>query len=112
MVSVKNSIRKIQICIDFRELKKACPKDVFPLPSIDILINLTIGHEMLSLMDGFLGHNQIKVESKYQHKTTFITPWGTFCYKVMPFGLKNAEATYHRAMAYIFHDYMHEIVHY
>jgi len=67
---------------------------------------------MLSLMDGFYGYNQIIVSLKDQHKTVFITPWGTFCYKVMPFGLKNAGATYKRAMPYIFHHYMHDIIEY
>jgi len=61
-------------------------------------------------MDGFSGYNQIKVALEDQHKTAFITPWGTFYYKVMPFGIKNAGATYQRAMTYIFHDYMHHIV--
>jgi len=65
---------------------------------------------MLSLMDGVFGYNQINVAHEDQHKTVFITPWGNFCYKVMPFGLKNAGATYQRAMTYIFHDYIHNIV--
>jgi hypothetical protein len=59
-------------------------------------------------MDGFSGYNQIKMVPKDMEKTTFITPWGTFCYKVMPFGLKNAGATYQRAMTTIFHDMMHK----
>ena len=67
---------------------------------------------MLSLMDGVFGYNQINVAHEDQHKTVFITPWGNFCYKVMPFGLKNAGATYQRAMTYIFHDYMHDIMEY
>jgi len=61
-------------------------------------------------MDGFSGCNQIKVAPEDHHKIAFITPWGTFCYKVMPFSLKNVGATYQRAMTYIFHDYMHDIV--
>jgi len=110
MVPVKKPSGKIHICTDFRDLNKAYPKDDFPLPNIDTLVDATAGHEMLSLMDGFFGYNQIKVAPEDQHKTAFITPWGTFCYKVMPFGLKNAGATYQRAMTYIFHDYMHDIV--
>ncbi|KAH9291415.1 hypothetical protein KI387_043399, partial [Taxus chinensis] len=55
-------------------------------------------------------YNQIKIAEEDQHKTTFTTPWGTFCYQVMPFGLKNAEATYQRAMAVIFHDMIHDIM--
>jgi len=65
---------------------------------------------MLSLMDGFSCYNQIRVAPEDQHKIAFITPWGIFCYKVMPFGLKNAGETYQRAMNYIFHDYIHDIV--
>ncbi|KAH9294018.1 hypothetical protein KI387_040778, partial [Taxus chinensis] len=59
-------------------------------------------------MDGFSGYNQILITPEDQHKTSFITPWGTFCYRVMPFGLKNAGATYQRVMTYIFHDLLHK----
>jgi hypothetical protein len=59
-------------------------------------------------MDGFSGYNQIKIALEDMEKTTFITPWGTFCYRVMPFGLKNAGATYQRAMTTLFHDMMHK----
>lgn len=110
MVPVKKSIGKIWICTDFRYLNKVCRKDEFLLPNIDNLVHSTIGHEMLSLMDGFSWYNQIKVAPKDQHKTTFITTWGTLCYKVIPFGLKNTGATYQRAMTYIFHDYMYDII--
>jgi len=91
MVPVKKSTKKIQIYTDFRDLNKACPKVDFTLPNIDSLVDSTIGHEMLSLMDGFLGYNKINVASEYQHKITFTTPWGILCYKVMPFGLKMVE---------------------
>jgi len=110
MVPVKKPNGKIRICTNFQDLNKACPKDDFPLPNIDTLVDATVGHEMLSLMDGFFGYNQIQVAPEDQHKTAFITPWGTFYYKAMPFDLKNAGATYQRAMTYIFHDYMHDIV--
>ena len=59
-------------------------------------------------MDGFLGYNQIKMAPEDMEKTSFITPWGTFCYKVMPFGLKNTGATYQRAMTTLFHDMIHK----
>ncbi|KAH9313496.1 hypothetical protein KI387_022123, partial [Taxus chinensis] len=110
IVPVMKATGGLQICTDFWDLNLTCPKDDFPLPSIDQLVDLTAGHEMLSLMDGFSGYNQILVAPADQHKTTFITPWGTFCYRVMPFGLKNAGATYQRAMTYIFHDIMHTIL--
>ncbi|KAH9316964.1 hypothetical protein KI387_018733, partial [Taxus chinensis] len=101
---------KIHICIDFRDINKACPKDDFPLPSIDVIVDATARFEILSLMDGFSGYNQIRISKQDQAKTTFITPWGTYCYVVMPFGLKNAGATYQRAMKYIFHDLIHKIM--
>ena len=84
----------IKIYTNFRDLNKACPKDDFPLPNIDMIVDLTTGHEILSLMDGFSGYNQIQIVEEDQHKTTFTTPWGTFFYNMMPFGLKNAGATY------------------
>ena len=75
-----------------------------------MIVDSTAGYEMLSLMDGFLGYNQIKIAEEDQHKTTFTTPWGTFYYQVMPFGLKNAGATYQQAMTVIFHDMIHDIM--
>jgi len=94
MVPIKKSNGKICICMNFRDLNKACPKDDFSLPNN--LVESTIKYEILSLMDGFLGYNQIKVALEDQHKIIFTTPWGTFCYKVIPFGLKNIGATYQR----------------
>lgn len=73
-------------------------------------VDLTIGHEMLSIMDGFSGYNQIRIADKDQHKTMFTTPWGTFCYRVMPFGLKNDGATYQHTTTTIFHDLLHKIM--
>ncbi|KAH9320039.1 hypothetical protein KI387_021808, partial [Taxus chinensis] len=105
---VTKATGKILICTDFRDLNLACPKDDFPLPNIDQLVDLTAGHEMLSLMDGFSGYNKIIITPEDQHKNSFITPWGTFCYRVMPFGLKNVGATYQRAMTYVFHDLLHK----
>jgi len=110
VVLVKKPIREIRLCIDFKDLNKACPKDDFPLPNIDMIIDSLAGYEMLSFMYGFLGYNQIKIEESDQHKTTFKTPWDNFCYKVMPFGLKNVGATYQRAMTSMFHDIIHKIV--
>ena len=99
---------RVRVCIDYRNLNVACPKDDFPLPHIDLLVDNTARFEMPSFMDGFSGYNQIKLAEEYQEKTSFITPWGTYCYVVMPFGLKNAGATYQRAMMAIFHDMMHD----
>lgn len=84
----------IKVCIDFRDLNAAWPKDDFSLPNIDTLMDNIVGYEMLSLMDSFFGYNQIWVALQDQHKTTFTTPWGAFYYKVMPFDFKNVGATY------------------
>ncbi|KAH9326282.1 hypothetical protein KI387_006460, partial [Taxus chinensis] len=96
--------------MDFRDINKAFPKDDFLLPNIDMIVDSTEGYKMLSLMDGFSGYNQIKIAKEDQHKITFTTPWGTFCYQVMPFGLKNVGATYQWAMTVIFHDMIHDIM--
>ncbi|KAA3465162.1 RNA-directed DNA polymerase (Reverse transcriptase), Ribonuclease H [Gossypium australe] len=90
------------------DLNKASSKDNFPLPHIDTLVDNTAGYSLFSFMDGFSGYNQIKMHPEDMEKTTFITMWGTFCYKVMSFGLKNAGATYQRAMVTLFHDMMHK----
>ena len=82
------------MCVDFQDLNKARPKDDFPLPLIDILVDNIAGHAFLSFMDGFSGYNQIKIALKDMEKTSFITPRGTYYYQVMLFGLKNSGATY------------------
>ena len=89
---------KVRMCVDYRDLNRASPKDNFPLPHIDTLVDNTAKHSLFSFMDGFSGYNQIRMASEDMEKTTFLTMWGTFCYKGMPFGLKNARATYQRAM--------------
>ena len=110
VVSVLKKDGKVRMCINFRDLNKASPKDDFPLPHIDILVDNTVGHALLSFMDGFSGYNQIKMAPKDMEKTSFITPWGTYCYKVIPFGLKNADATYQRAATTLLHDLIHKEV--
>ena len=89
--------------MDFTYLNKACPKDSYPLPHIDQLVDSTVGYKLLSFMDAFLGFNQIRMDEVDQEKTSFITSQGFFCYKVMPFGLKNAGATYQRLVNRMFH---------
>ena len=92
----------------FRNLNKACPKDEFPLPNIDLLVDSAAGSSMLSFMDGYSGYNQIHMAAKDVEKTAFKTPIRNFYYTVMPFGLKNVGATYQRTMRTIFHDMMHK----
>ncbi|XP_073262695.1 uncharacterized protein [Populus alba] len=108
IVVVPKKEGKIRVCVDFRDLNKASPKDDFPLPHIDILVDNAARSSTYSFMDGFSGYNQIKMATEDRAKTTFVTPWGTYCYKVMLFGLKNAGATYQRAMVTLFHDMMHK----
>ena len=101
---------KVRMYVDYRDLNRASPKDNFPLPHIDTLVDNTAKHSLFSFMDGFSSYNQIRMAPKDMEKTTFLTMWGTFCYKVMPFGLKNAEATYQRAMVTLFHNMMHKAI--
>ena len=102
VVIVKKANGKCRMCVDFTDLNKACPKDSYPLPQIDTLVDSTARHQLLSFMDAFLGYNQIKMEEADQEKTSFVTSQRLFCYKVMPFGLENAGATYQRLMNKMF----------
>ena len=102
VVLVKKANGKWQLCIDFTDINRACPKDSFPLPRIDLIIDATAGHELLSFMDAFSGYNQISMDPDDQEKTSFVTAQGTYCYRVMPFGLKNAGATYQRLVNRMF----------
>uniref|UniRef100_A0A2N9HB70 RNase H type-1 domain-containing protein n=1 Tax=Fagus sylvatica TaxID=28930 RepID=A0A2N9HB70_FAGSY len=104
VVMVKNSTGKWRMCVDFTDLNKACPKDSYPLPRIDQLVDSTAGHKLLSFMDAFSGYNQIQMTEGDQEKTAFITSRGLFCYKVKPFGLKNTGATNQRLVNKMFHD--------
>ena len=93
VVLVKKANRKWRMCMDFTDLNKAHPKDSFPLPRIDQLVDSIAGHKLLIFMDAFLGYNQIKMVEEDQEKTAFIISQGLYCYKVMPFRLKNTRAT-------------------
>ena len=86
------------MCIDYTNLNRACPKDPFALPRIDEVIDSTAGSESLCFLDAYSGYNQIKMALEDQEKTSFITPFGAYYYTAMPFGLKNAGATYQRCM--------------
>ena len=93
VVLVKKANGKWRLCIDFTNVNRACPKDSFPLPRIDLIVDATAGHELLSFMNAFSGYNQISMDPDDQEKTSFVTGQGTYCYRVMPFRLKNAGAT-------------------
>ncbi|KAM1024147.1 hypothetical protein ACFX2C_037459 [Malus domestica] len=110
IVIVLKKSGQIRVCVDFWDLNDACPNDDFPLPIIEIMVDATTGHEALSFMDGSSGYNQICMALEDEELTAFRTPKGIYCYKVMPFGLKNAGVTYQRAMQKIFNDMLHKNV--
>jgi hypothetical protein len=87
-----------RLCVDFTSLNKACPKDPYLLLRIDQIIDSTAGCDLLCFLDAFSGYHQIKMEKKDEEKTSFITPCGVYYYICMPFGLKNAGATFQRLM--------------
>jgi hypothetical protein len=101
-VVVKKKNGKWRVCVDYTNLNDACPKDCFPLPRIDQLVDATSGHARLSFMDAYRGYHQIAMKESDIEKTAFMTPRGVFGYRVMPFGLKNAGATYQRMVTKMF----------
>ncbi|RDX90703.1 hypothetical protein CR513_27406, partial [Mucuna pruriens] len=102
VVMVKKANGRWQMCTDYTDLNKACSKDPYPLPSIDRLVDGVLGYALLSFMDSYSGYNQIRMYPSDEEKTAFITEEGVFCYKIMPFGLKNVGATYQHLMDKIF----------
>nr|KYP74632.1 Retrovirus-related Pol polyprotein from transposon 17.6 [Cajanus cajan] len=104
VVLVKKSNGKWRICTDYTDLNKAFPKDAYPLPCIDRLVDGASGHAVFSFLDTYSGYNQIKMHPADEEKTAFITESANFCYRVMPFGLKNVGATYQRLMDKVFRD--------
>ena len=101
-VVVKKKSGKWRVCVDFTDLNKTCPKDPFPMPKIDQLVDATVGHPRMSFLDAFQGYHQIPLALEDQEKTVFVTPIGNYHYKVMPFDLKNAGSTYQRMMTRMF----------
>ena len=91
---VKKKSGKWRVCVNFTDLNKACPKDPFPMPWIDQLVDAMVGHPRMSFLDAFQGYHQIPLALDDQEKTAFVTPVGNYHYKVMPFSLKNAGSTY------------------
>jgi len=110
LVIVSKNNGKWMVCIDYRELNKATLKDHFPFPFIDQVLYTLAGKKYFSFLDGFIGYNQIQVAPEDQDKTTFTCPWGFFSYRVLPFGLCNAPATFQRAVLGIFSDLIHDSV--
>jgi len=98
MVLVKKTNGRWRMCVDITDLNKVCPKDSYPLPSIDALVDNALGCRMLNFLDAFSEYNQIKMHLRDECKTAFVTETSCYCYTVMSFGLKNAGATYQRLM--------------
>jgi hypothetical protein len=109
-VLVKKKNGKWRMCIDYTSLNKACPKVPFPLPRIDQIVDSTAGCELLCFLDAYSGYHQIKMKESDQLATSFITPFRMFSYVTMPFGLRNAGATYQRCMQHIFGDHIGQTV--
>nr|KYP51927.1 Retrovirus-related Pol polyprotein from transposon 17.6 [Cajanus cajan] len=106
IVLVRKANGKWRMCTDYTDLNKACPKDAYPLPCIDRLVDGASGHSIFSFLDAYSGYNQIRMHLADEEKMAFITESANFCYKVMPFGLKNARATYQRLMDKVFKGQM------
>ena len=104
---MKKKNGQIRCCVDFCNLNKVCPKDMFLLPNIDLLVDLVAGNSMFSFMNRYSGYNEIRMAAKDVEKIAFRTPIGNFYYTMMPFGLKNAGAMYQHTMIVILHDMMH-----
>jgi len=110
LVLSRKKIGEIRLCVDLRNVNKVYLKDNYPLPKMDHILQSVVGPSRISLLDGFLGYNQILVHPDDQEKTTFTTPWGTFMYIKMPFGLKNAGETFQREMDIAFAKEIHDFL--
>nr|KYP49932.1 Transposon Ty3-I Gag-Pol polyprotein [Cajanus cajan] len=102
VVLVKKNSGKWRMCVDYTDLNKAFPKDSYPLPSIDRLVDGASGHALLSFLDAYSGYNQIMMYPPDEEHTAFITDHANFFYRMMPFSLKNTGATYQRLMDKVF----------
>jgi hypothetical protein len=98
LVPVRKKNGEIRLCVDFKNLNRSSKKDNYPLPKMEHILQRVTGAFRISMIDGFSGYNQIFVLPEDREKTTFTTPWGTFMYAKIPFGLMNAGETFQRAM--------------
>ena len=110
IVMVKKSNGKWRMYVDYTHLNKACPKDLYPLPSIDGLVDAASDFRLLTFTDAYSGYNQILMCHIDEEKTGFITPTANYCYKVMPFDLKNMGATYQRLMNKVFTELIGDLM--
>ena len=105
-VLVKKKNGSWRMCVDYTSLNKACPKVPFPLRRIDQIVDSTAGCELLSFLDAYSGYHQIKMKESDQLATSFITPFGMYCYVPIPFGLRNTGAIYQLCMLHVFRDHI------
>ena len=108
IILVPKKYGKIWVCVDYDDLSKASPKDDFRFPKIFILLDNCAKHDISSFVDFYEGYHQCFMFDEVVEKTFFITPWGTYYYRVMPFGLKNVRATFMRAMKTMFYDMLYQ----
>jgi hypothetical protein len=106
----KKNTNEWRMCVDYTDLNKHCPKDPFGLPRIDQVIDSTVGCDLLCFLDFYSGYHQIAIKEEDQEKTAFITPFDVYCYTTMSFGLKNAGATYQRAIQACFKKQLNKVV--
>jgi hypothetical protein len=97
---------KLRICIDFRKLNAATKKDPYMLPFTNEVLNIIARYEAYSFLNGYSGYHQISIALEDRYKTTFVTDWGAFIWKVMPFGVKNGPPTYQRVVTKTFREYL------
>lgn len=109
-VLLKKKNGKWRMCVDYTSLNKSCPKDPYPLPRIDQIVDATSDCEALCFLDAYSGYHQIKMNEFDQLATSFITPFGSYCYVTMPFGLKNAGTTFQRTMIKCFDKLVGETI--
>jgi hypothetical protein len=110
LVPVRKKNGDIRLCVDFRNVNKASEKDNYPVPPMEKILQCVSSSEMLSLLDGFSGYNQVCVSHDDQLKTTFRTKWGTYAYKKIPFGLINVGETFQREMDIAFRGLIEDCV--
>jgi hypothetical protein len=103
-VLVRKKSGEIRLCVDFQNLNRVSLKDNYPLPKMDYILQKVVGSQKMSMLDNFSGYNQIMVHPNDQEKTTFRTPWGTFMYEKMHFGIMNDGVTFQRDMDIAFFD--------
>ena len=101
-----DGVAKIRVCQDYRKLNEATKKDAYPLPFTDIILDHLVGHVVYTFLDGMVEYHQTNIKLNDQIYTTFITDWGTYAFRRMPFGLCNASGTFQRIIRDIFHDFM------